>query len=339
MNKIFYLLPILFCWNCTRISETEKYQSKRDNIVNVRDKVMEIEMDDVFIGSISRLFLIDKYLVISDPKSYDELIHLFDRKNFSYLGSAVDKGEGPGEVANMGYVGVNESERLLYISDHAKQRIFSYQLDSILVDPNYMPQVKVRMNESRFPSEYLYVNDTVCYGRIIEPIGNNDFKPSVAQWNMTTGEIKLMEYEHPDIDKKRISFAVSTRHNLYVELYAHHDLISICTLDGKLKYNIYGKEWKKERGRIDYYTFGEFCGDQIVALYSGEDGFYKDKNGELRSNQPTKFQVFDIHGNYLQTLETGYRISHFCYDEVNHRLLMSLDDEIQFAYLDLAGII
>lgn len=58
----------------------------------------------------------------------------------------------------------------------------------------------------------------------------------LAKWNMATGEIVLMKYEHPDIKKKRMSFAISVEHGLYVECYSYHDLMSICTLDGELKH-------------------------------------------------------------------------------------------------------
>jgi hypothetical protein len=84
----------------------------------------------------------------------------------------------------------------------------------------------------------------------------------------------------------------------------------------------------------------DFCGDKIFALYSGAEPFYHDAKGEKKSNAPTKFHVFDLHtGDYIQTLETGYRIRYFCYDKENNRLILSLDDDIQFACLELDGLI
>ena len=56
-------------------------------------------------------------------------------------------------------------------------------------------------------------------------------------------------------------------------------------------------------------------------------------------NLGTRFLIFDLNGNYLKTLETDYRIVKFCYDKDNNRLIMSLDDEIQFGYLNLDGIL
>lgn len=77
-----------------------------------------------------------------------------------------------------------------------------------------------------------------------------------------------------------------------------------------------------------------FCDNKIVVCYSGEKGFRDGK-----STYPTKFMVFDLEGNYLKTLETGYPIIRFCYDKENERLIMSLDNEMQFAYLDAGTLL
>jgi len=101
-----------------------------------------------------------------------------------------------------------------------------------------------------------------------------------------------------------------------------------------MKYNIYGSDWDTETHGIDYYGYVRFCNNRIVALYSGEKSF---KDG--KSVYPTKFIVFDLEGNYLKTLETGYQIIDFCFDKDNHRLIMGMDDDIQFAYLDVGELL
>jgi hypothetical protein len=60
-----------------------------------------------------------------------------------------------------------------------------------------MPQAKITINEKVFPSEYVYINDTLCISRIIEPDGKGDFKQSAGKWNMTTGQISIMPYNGP----------------------------------------------------------------------------------------------------------------------------------------------
>ena len=41
----------------------------------------------------------------------------------------------------------------------------------------------------------------------------------------------------------------------------------------------------------------------------------------------------------MKTLDVGYKINYLCCDEKNGRLIMNLDAEIQFGYLDLDKII
>lgn len=289
-------------------------------------------MEEVLIGRNSQSYIMNKYLIICDYTSIDQQIHLFDKNSFRYLASTAYKGQGPGEISHIGYIGLDEPSRKFYVTDHGKQKIFSYELDSVLINPNYMPSVKMDMKIALFPDKYKYINDTLCIGRVIQPIGTNDFKPYVAKWNMTTGDIKLMPYEHPDIEKKRSNAAVSTIHNRYAECYSNHDLITICDLDGNLKYNIYGPQWTSDKSQNGYYWDAEFCKDKIIAVYSGED--YR-----TTSSFPTKFLVFDLNGNYLKTIETGYNIFRFCYDPENNRLILCMNDDIQFGYLDLDGIV
>lgn len=338
---ILFLLSAIICLSCTQQPATEKHQKNRDNMINVHDRVIEIEMEDVLISAWGHPYMFNEYLIISDYHSYDKLIHLFDKKNFKYITSTAYRGQGPGEIANVGHIEANEAERLFYVTDHGKQRIFSYGIDDVLKNPDYLPEVKVKMNERQFPHTYQYINDTLSYGLIIEPIGNFDFRPVVGQWNMQTGDISIMKYTHPEIKKKRIKFSVSIDNGIYVECYCHHDLMSICTLDGNLKYNIYGEKWDNQKSNKHlYYSDVVFCKDRIVALYApGIDNFINKPNGETTGNYPTQFIVFDLDGNYIKTLETGYRIICFCYDEDNNRIILSMDDDIQFGYLDLTGII
>lgn len=327
-NILEYLLLIALCCGCAQSATTEKYQKSRNNIVNIHDKIKEIEIEDVLIGKISLPYIIDKYLIISDYESPDQLIHIFDKNTFRYLTSTAYKGQGPGEIAMIGHIEYDKARRKFYVTDHGKQKIFSYDLDSVLSDPSYMPEVKLDMDINLFPDIYKYIDDTLCIGRVIKPIGTNDFKPYVAKWNMLTGNMQLMKYEHPDIQKVRFSSEVSPEHNMYLQCYSRHDLMTICDLNGNLKYNIYGPAWTSNVSQTSHYWEAVFCGDRIIASYSG---------GDRRTNTdfPTKLLVFNLEGDYLQTLETNYRISRFCYDRENNRLIFCMDDEIQFGYLDL----
>ena len=333
MKKILPVLIMIVCWSCTRDSGTEKYQGKRNNVVHVREKTKEIQIEEVIISPLAQFLLLDEYLLISDHHASDKLIHVFDKKKFTYLTSIGTKGLGPGEIANLGHMAADHAHRRFFVSDHGKQKIFCYYIDSVLANPFYLPEIKMTMKERQFPSRYHYINDTLCIGLIINPVGNADYEPTVARWNMLTGEIKPMKYKHPRISKKRVSFAASEKQGIYVEGYSHHDLMTICTLDGELKYNIYGDKWDDRKTSVGYYHGVVFCKDLIVTSFS--DG----NDSSSIERYPTKFLVFNTDGDYIHTLDTGYRIVTFCYDESNNRIILHLDDEIQFAYLELDGLL
>ena len=147
MNKLLYLLLIAVCWSCSQDSETEKHQSKRDQVVDVRDKMKEFSTQDVLIGRISRTYLIDNYLIVTDYNSPDKLIHLFDKNTFEHLASSTYQGQGPDEITIIGHVGIDETNRRFFVSDHGKLKIFAYDLDSVLTTPEYQPSVKIDMKK------------------------------------------------------------------------------------------------------------------------------------------------------------------------------------------------
>ena len=324
----------LLCYACTTSNETEKYQPSRNNIIHVRDKVVEIEIEDPLISTNNRLYVMDKYLIIQDMKSLNKLIHLFSRDKFNYIAGIGDRGQGPNELANMGFIAVDEPRRKFYVSDHGKNKVFSYDLDSVLSDSSFVPEVKMLIDENAFPHYYKLIYDSIAICMLIQPIGNNNYKPAAGKINMHPGEITLMPYENPKPEgRKRSIVAVSLEHKIYAEYYLKHDLMTLCNWEGDLIHNIYGPAWKEEFDRVnDYYKRVVFGGDKIYASYLGGKAVDEQR---MRGNSAPQILVFDIHGNYLHTLDLGLGIVDICYDKENNRLLLSFNDEIQFGYLPL----
>lgn len=94
IKKLQYILLvfIVLCWDN---SEKEKHQNNRDNITNARRQIKEIDIKEVIIGQVARLYIINNYLFIADHKSTNKLIHIFDKSTFSYITSIADIGQGP----------------------------------------------------------------------------------------------------------------------------------------------------------------------------------------------------------------------------------------------------
>lgn len=221
-----------------------KYYSAYDNVIDVKQDIREIPIEDVDISAWGKPYLLNDYLLLSDVMSYDKLIHIFDKNTFKYLTSVGNKGQGPGEIANLINIIPDEKANTFYAIDYGSLGLLSFPMDSILADPDYVPTKKAGIEQMEFPIQLQYVSDTVSYGMFWHILNARDYVPLIAKWNMKTGERIFMKYTgHPDVERKRVKFAASPEHGLYVELYQHHDLISFCTLAGELKCNAYGKQW------------------------------------------------------------------------------------------------
>ncbi len=336
MKEKLIIFIFAICWSCNSSTDTEKYQNKRNNIIHIQELVKEINIEEVLISQFSSLFIINDYLLISDSRSPDKLIHIFNKNDYSYITSILDRGQGTYEITGMGFIGINEDDNKLYVTDHGKQKIFSYSLDSILTDTMHIPQVKMKMDKTLFPDKYQYINDTLLMGVMIEPTGTSGFNHAIAKINANTGKIRTMTYKHPKIERKRVCFAASIEHGIFVECYNNHDLITFCDLDGNLKYNIYGKKWNdKTTNKFSYYEGVIFTKENIIASF----GNGKNRYSNTDSGYPEQFLIFDTKGNYFQTLDTGMEILDFCYDKDNNRIIMNLNEEMQFAYIELDGVI
>lgn len=330
--KIRFLLLlsfILYSYSCNQLSnDSEKKQTNRNNYIDVHNEIKEIQFDSVNLSSFSKLYTISDYIIISDYKSIDNLLYIFKKDNFDLVAKTAIHGQGPDEISNMGHIGIDEKKRLFYVTDHGKRKIFCYSLDSVLINDVYKPSTKINIGNHQFPSEYVFVNDSLCFG-IMTQASDSGFDEIVGLWNIFSGEISQMEYVHPQIKRKRISFAFSQQDSIYVECYKHHDLLSICDLNGKLKYNIYGSKWNnKTSNKILYYDDVVICNNKIIVSYSGRNNFSDEY-------MPSDFVVFNTKGDYIKTLKTGRKIVDFCYDKQYNRIIIHFDDEMQFGYIDL----
>ncbi len=336
MNKALYLVFLIFLCGCAKEhAATEKFQKKRENSIDVRSKIHCFDIDSVLVSGFARIYLIDNYMIVSDnrPVENGRMIHLLDKRMFRYITSCTRKGEGPAEIANLGWICTDEMHRKFYVTDSGKQNIRCYNLDSALLNPNYIAPTCIQTNKLRFPKSYFYRNDSSYIAQIVEVLNKKPgFNLAVASWNMENGEIGPSGYENPEVKKVRFFLDVSLKYQRYVKSYSHHDLLTICDLDGNLMFNVYGPEWSSEITNTVYYNMDiQFCGEQIFALYSGKDHRTDDY-------YPSKIHIFNLDGDYIKTLDLGYRVHDFCYDHENNRIILILDSEYQFGFLELKDV-
>ncbi len=335
-NIIFCIYLISFFCSCNKNGDKEKRFDVQQNMINIKERIVKIDTDTVEISSLGVPYILNEFLIISDYHAPHKLIHIYNKHTFEYLTSVGERGEGPTEITTMGGVESNEKERIFYVIDHGKQKVLEYAIDSVLSGSYYVPKQKAAIHKREFPVSFQYVNDTLSYALFFKVLSSKDYKPIVSKWNMQTGEVVSMNYEgHPQIKQKRVEYAVSPKYGLYVEAYWYNELISLGSLNGSLKFNLYGRNWDNENvNRNSYFRKVIFCKDKIVVSYSGEKHI-TNEGGIPKVHYPTQLILFNLEGDYLATLIIEYPIISFAYDEENNRIIFAFDNEIQFGYLQM----
>ena len=331
MYKLYIFFLIIVLAGCKHNSPTEKYQNSRNKIVNVRDNIVEIPLEEPFVSSSADFRIVGNYFVFVDGKAYDDIIHLYDKNTCQHLVSTGSIGQGPKDITFIGSIVPNEKENKFYLFDQGKRKLLSFDIDSLIKRPNYNFTIKTDLLYD-CPVKLVYMKDDfsiALYADFNEKTGGGHLE--AGSWNMITNEF-VPGYENPYVKKRMYQLAASDKHGLYVTTSSRYDLMTICNLDGSLKYNIYGPNWDEEITNTCHYNLDvRIGGENIYALYSGKH--YR------TGGAPTQILVFDLDGNYIKTLETGLHTYVIDYDEESHRLYLFTNDDIQFGYLDLAGII
>lgn len=309
----------------------EKHLSKRNNIEDVHNRVQELNTGDVLITMFGYPYIFDNYLIISDWRSTNKLIYVFDSKSFKFIGATGDLGQGPMEISNLMDVFWNSANKELYALDNGSQNIYSFNMDSIINNSDYKPVIKQKLNASWCPGDLCYINDTLAYCYISKRISDYKREEGLGTFNLKTGEAKLITYNYPDLIVKVIQVAASEKYQRIVVCNTRFDIMSVLDFNRKLICNVYGPNWVKKGDYKQHYGNVTFYNGYILALYDGN--LWSDHK------YPTKIIVYSLNGDYIKTLETGYQITKLAADEQNHRLIFSFYDEIQFGYLDMDEIL
>ncbi len=336
-THVSLLMVLLFLIGCND-SDVEKHFNAKDNVIDVRDKLQPIDFGEVYMSLWAKPDILNDYLIITDTRNPDEIIHIFDKNTFKYITSTGQKGQGPNDLANfLGEIMPIEEKNSFLVIDHGHQWVFNFPMDSIVNNPNFLPKKQSDIDPDNSPMNMVYANDTLAYGRFWHIVNYHSYTTFIGKYNLQNGTyIPFDKGERPYVKEDRINFDASLEHNIYVESYWWHELIIISDLEGNLKHVLKGSQFNSEfQGKGFFEEDIEICGDKIILTYLG----IRSWENRSKLNRPTKLIVFDIEGNYITTLETGLALHEFTYDEENNRLILVANDEMQFSYLDLEGII
>jgi len=321
--------------------KSDKYQDDRDNVINVDNRITDIKTDAIFRSPM--LYVIDNYLVVQEIKPTTEKgIHFYDKNTFQYITSTGTLGHGPGEIVRSGWIGIDKQNRILWVPDHGRKVLLKFPMDSILANNMFKPSESLNLSNELFIERFDFLNDSIALGKAVHVIGNNSFDMTMAKLNITNNKTVPYGYNHPDATEKRSNsqFALSKQHKFYVNCYYYSDLMTICDLEGNLKYNIYGPDRLENPNNTKaYFIQVHTMGDKIIASYIGDNSVITNEFKRRQGDYPSKFLVFDSNGDYLKTIDTGNKFAYFCVDEANKRVITYfVGRENPLGYFDIGNI-
>ena len=123
VSILLCLLPFLL--GCKDKNTTDKYPDYYSNVVGVHDKIVDIK-NDILLGAVVRLDIIDEYLLVTDFQSIDKGVHLYDKNTYEYISSAIVIGRGPGEIVRIGPISINHENKTLLVPEYGREAIYGF---------------------------------------------------------------------------------------------------------------------------------------------------------------------------------------------------------------------
>ena len=337
-NTILLFVILLASFGCNKSDKSKTFHEDKEKTINVKGKIVDIETDMIFSRCLFEI--LDSVLIINEVGSYNKKgIHLFNKNSLKYLASTGYLGKGPGEIIRNGNNTISFNSQIIWVDDYGKLVKWKFPLDSIMNNDKFIPTQKIAMNKDIFQISSEFINDSVTIGRSCVPTSFHSMDMVNTKRNIYSNKIEKYGYHYPGLkDRESYSeFALSNKKKLYVTCYNFVDLMTVCDLNGNLRCNIFGPQWKpKEIKGIQFYFHVDFYKDYIIASYLGDKWVLKTAEGGMEYLSASKFLVFDINGNYVKTIEVGYQFSDFCIDEDNGRVIVYFDGRKNpLGYFDL----
>lgn len=338
LNRKYYFFIyaiIIGTIGCGKDETIKRFKLTDFEPINVSDQIIDFETDQLI--AIPVLTIMDDLLIVKDGSGLsNNFIHLFEKNTLKHLNSVGLLGEGPGEFMNSGQITVGYNPNEFWLAENSKMKMFKFDKDSALVDKNYKPSISKPMGNDFFLSRFQFMSDSLAIGAGIEVLSTNTFRVRLGIWNLNQGSTSKFGYEHPKLTNERTNafFSYSKAHQMFALAYSSHDIMSILSLDGGLKFNIIGeKEFDNDNRRIGFFDRVHIDSNQIIALYLSDERFVIKDGAAPRGKGATKLLFFDLEGNLQKIIETGHEIYNFAVDEENNRVFCYfIDREIPIGY-------
>lgn len=328
--NIVLLMVTLVIAGCNKDYRTKTFNPDK-RIVSFKERIKDIPFSEIVqVGGIG---ITDSVIIVEDCSGFnDRVFYLLNKRDFRLIARSLKLGKGPGEISRAGYFNADRMKEKLYLNDHGKNVVWEIPIDSMISNPEYLPSQNLRRNPQLLLQEYYPLNDSIMLGIAMHPLSPSTFEIKTAKWNVKKNTIIEFGYEHTNaqgIYLSTMNLGISLKHCCYFKAHYWIDLLTICNLDGTLKFNIYGPDWgKNDRLGSSIYFFGGVkpYHDFVLAAYVGGNATITDENKREKGNSPSKLLVFTPEGDYIATIDLGINFTKFTVDEENNRIILGTSE-------------
>jgi len=339
MKRFKYIYPIIFIFliaSCKKDSDqTVEFDSfpKKEKLTA---KIPEMKERPFKFYQVE---LYDSLIIAFDYYNKDKRLYLFDRDNLSLLASSGIVGKGPGELVTPYFFSIDKQNKILWMKDAGKVKLFGFAIDSILMNDNYLPTHRIDM-----PEKYIYASRIGYYKDslfIISADNNHIIKLMNFGGNIvdSLGKLPIEKKEsEPELGFNDLTLRyirVLPQYDILCS-FRRFDRVVLVDSTGKLKFSIRGPDQlkpqrkyygpgdgilhKKRKDAKKGYGPSHYHNGYIYCLYSGKL-YFKKENYETHQKYYYFINVFDLKGNPVVQYKLDKEVRDFVIDEKNNRII------------------
>ncbi len=327
-NHFAILIMLMSVMAGCRHSDTTLWPDSADMEINASIQSLEDELPP--IHSFTTLMLCGDTLIVHDPRKRDAQFLGYDIMQNKYIGAFGKYGDGPNELANSVPLVYDDSTGIMHVINGNRWEIISFKVNEAISDSTYQYKLKVHLDESngRQPLIYgYYVNDSTILGMV--HICNEDFTSQtthIGRLNLQTGKVNVMDQIGDEVNS-RSSLVVLPEHDRMMTFGKTHDRIRIFDMNAHLVKEIQGPCFKQEHEDwMKFFSSAITAGDKIYVFYRGS---------AERMGEGDVIMVFDIEGNYQNSMKFDTQLNSMVYHSVTNRIYLTTQGTPQIGYVQL----
>ncbi|TAL68747.1 MAG: hypothetical protein EPN88_06970 [Bacteroidetes bacterium] len=328
--KILLLLVLIYQGYCTACKENyhELNFSKFPNTVNLKGKAVGIK--EVIKGCFPNCY--DSLLILTSVQGYYKQILLYNLKSFKYLGSAAKLGRGPHEISFPGHIVINKKTGLIWCQDLGKRLLWKFEIDSILANPNYFPDVK-----SEMPGILAILQLEVYSDSVFSFTGNNpdtlisffDLQGNIINHLQIENRINLYSIADLSFETKNLMayylYAINRKNGRIAIIYNFSDVIVFLDKNGNIIRKLNGPGSTNQipeygnANKIMTNSLIESDDNYVYCLYKNKKRC--DEITGMIPNNPIELNVYNWNGEPLLKIFFDHPVQTFTIDHINKRII------------------